>query len=903
MDLDEHQDQDRDRHLVDAGHARRFVFQGVGSRGDVAPLIAVGRELGRRGHECHLLANAAYGSDAEAAGMRFWPITRQAEIFWEAERRNDENFYFQCLPAVADAFRALGLDGGPPARDTVVVNADRVFASNLLCERADLPTVRLYLTPASLRSAAAPCWPAGRKAAGHLGHTFRKYALPRQFDSQDRDPRRLGVINARRSAIGLPPVDDVEYVEPHVRRQVALFPDWFAAPAEDWPYGVECVGFPLARAAAPMRPAPLPAALASFLAAHLAPIVFTPGTGVTRGVDELLAHARACCDLLGRPGVFLSPSVGAEAAAAAGGAQPVLCLDYVDLGAFLDRAALLVHHGGIGTTAAALGAGVPQIIVPRYFDQPDNGRRVTRLGVGGVVERASLSGTALAAAARPLLDGDAGARASLRRRIAETDAVARCADILESVPAGQPAPERRAGASSAGARRTVLFVIWHEDGHLASPAAIARRLQARGDRVVFAAAASFARRLRALGFEHVNLSGASDWGRRWGIFNDLPNRAALGEAVDRLVETFDAIVRRVRPSAILFDSLLSPFGVMAEAAGVPWATYETNLACEFDPAVPPPGRMIVPDGSDEAARRIADAWRAELDLTLAARESARAADLPLDWSQRHFGAVVVEELERRVGRRLALDRLTLRTPVPLVPRMILAPRELDFARGRSARGAWVGACIDERRAEPAFPWDQIPRDLPIAYCAFGTQSLRNPEAPAHLRAIVEAFARRDDFFLVLACPASHRPAAGAARRMLWVDRAPQLALLRRASLAVTHAGYNSVKECAAAGVPMIAVPLSHDQPRNAALVEHLGLGVAFAPGAALTADAIDAAITRVRRSTAMRARCAEMKRAVARSASGAAACDFIDALIAGQAPGAALAGGAGASWSDTALPA
>jgi UDP:flavonoid glycosyltransferase YjiC (YdhE family) len=45
----------------------------------------------------------------------------------------------------------------------------------------------------------------------------------------------------------------------------------------------------------------------------------------------------------------------------------------------------VVHHGGVGTTAKALAAGVPQVVVPVAYDQPDNGRRVVRLGVGAML--------------------------------------------------------------------------------------------------------------------------------------------------------------------------------------------------------------------------------------------------------------------------------------------------------------------------------------------------------------------------------------------------------------------------------------------------------------------------------------------------------------------------------------
>jgi len=60
---------------------------------------------------------------------------------------------------------------------------------------------------------------------------------------------------------------------------------------------------------------------------------------------------------------------------------------HADLNSVLQGAAAIVHHGGIGTTAQAARAGVPQVIVANRFDQPDNAVRVAQLGLGGAVLR------------------------------------------------------------------------------------------------------------------------------------------------------------------------------------------------------------------------------------------------------------------------------------------------------------------------------------------------------------------------------------------------------------------------------------------------------------------------------------------------------------------------------------
>jgi len=119
---------------------------------------------------------------------------------------------------------------------------------------------------------------------------------------------------------------------------------------------------------------------------------------------------------------------------AAGGAPEdrVVSLDYVDLGALLPQAALLVHHGGMGTTARALEAGIPQIICPHGYDQPDNGARIVDLGVGAVAEVSKSSGEVWASAASELLESESVAvkLRQLSSRLAGSSAVARAADLL-----------------------------------------------------------------------------------------------------------------------------------------------------------------------------------------------------------------------------------------------------------------------------------------------------------------------------------------------------------------------------------------------------------------------------------------------------------------------------------------
>jgi rhamnosyltransferase subunit B len=85
------------------------------------------------------------------------------------------------------------------------------------------------------------------------------------------------------------------------------------------------------------------------------------------------------CESTGRRGLLLTQFREQLPARLPAG---VLHFDYLPFSTVLPRTAALVHHGGIGTTAQAISAGIPQLVVPFAHDQPDNAVRVQGLGVG-----------------------------------------------------------------------------------------------------------------------------------------------------------------------------------------------------------------------------------------------------------------------------------------------------------------------------------------------------------------------------------------------------------------------------------------------------------------------------------------------------------------------------------------
>jgi hypothetical protein len=190
-----------------------------------------------------------------------------------------------------------------------------------------------------------------------------------------------------------------------------------------------------------------------------------------------------------------------------------------------------------------------------------------------------------------------------------------------------------------------------------------------------------------------------------------------------LANGFEAAVERYRPSAVLIDTLYSGMGLLPEGAGVPWAIYETDLMREYDPLGPPRDELIVP-GREDSPQRLRDAWLASLRKQKAQQKEARSK------RPQTFPRDIVAALEHRCGATVRFERHLCKPPVARVPRMVFAPRAFDFPRERTEKLAtWVGSCIDDQRCEPSFPWHRLP-PKPLAYCAFGTQSLRDRQAPA-----------------------------------------------------------------------------------------------------------------------------------------------------------------------------
>jgi UDP:flavonoid glycosyltransferase YjiC (YdhE family) len=188
---------------------------------------------------------------------------------------------------------------------------------------------------------------------------------------------------------------------------IGMFPSWYGPPQPDWPPQCKLVGFPRFDAT---EGGPLAADVAEFCAAGDPPVAFTFGTGMMHAASLFRAAAQAC-RILGARAIFLTRYAHQLPAPLPPSIRHVSFAPFREL---FPRCGAIVHHGGVGTLAEGLAAGVPQLILPVAYDQTDNATRVRRIGAGEWISAPAATGERIARALARLLSQSPQTRARLK---------------------------------------------------------------------------------------------------------------------------------------------------------------------------------------------------------------------------------------------------------------------------------------------------------------------------------------------------------------------------------------------------------------------------------------------------------------------------------------------------------
>lgn len=274
-------------------------------------------------------------------------------------------------------------------------------------------------------------------------------------------------------------------------------------------------------------------------------------------------------------------------------------------------------------------------------------------------------------------------------------------------------------------------------------------------------------------------------------------------------------------SASEFDSIF--WALLAFKAKVKTLYLYDVLGGAANNTVPPIYTQLISNGTWWATVKIIWAWQYHKFMTKLSelRLALNAVD--------YLSTQKIKQLAAYCGYPVSEIRFVTDMPSPQLnlPQLALFPKQFDFPEVNRKGRFYGDASIDLNRKQVGFPWHRLRAKTPLTYTALSTLPLlKTSDCKKFFQTVIDTSLQWPEWDWVIAIGKAlgvdefeNIPA-----NVILVNQAPQLELLKKASLMITHGGPSSVKECIYFGVPMIVFPLWFDQHGNVARIIYHGLG-------------------------------------------------------------------------------
>jgi sterol 3beta-glucosyltransferase len=413
----------------------RIAVIALGSRGDVQPYVALAKGLNAAGHQVRLLSHENFAGLTKAHGLEFCPMYGNVqEIVESPEMRallEKGNFLAITRYSSKEAKRATiqWAETGLVAcqgMDLLLAGVGGLFLGLALAEKLGIPFLPAYVFPfTATRAFPGVLFPQSIARFGGivnwLSHQVVKQILWQGSRAQDAAARRQVLRMPAAPFFGPQPnnryptlygFSSAVISKPTDWKNTVLTGYWFLEAASDW------------------TP---PLSLMKFLEAGKPPVYIGFGSMGSRNPEATANLVLQAVEKTGQRAILMSGWGGLQAENVP---DSVYLVDSVPHDWLFPRMAAVVHHGGAGTTAAGLRAGVPTVIIPFFGDQGFWGQRVKTLGVGTApIPRKKLTVEKLAQAIQmavsdPVMRQQA---ASLGAKIRNEDGIAKIAAIIHEI--------------------------------------------------------------------------------------------------------------------------------------------------------------------------------------------------------------------------------------------------------------------------------------------------------------------------------------------------------------------------------------------------------------------------------------------------------------------------------------
>ncbi|OBK79200.1 glycosyltransferase [Mycobacterium sp. 1274761.0] len=413
----------------------KFVLASYGSRGDAEPCVALGCELLRRGHDVHVavapdmvgfvesagLAAVGYGPDARKWLDAFRAfLTQLTRAPWRVKDlsklwRENRALLSQYLDDTNTTLIRLAEDA-----DLLLTGVLGEDAAANVAEYYNVPLATLHFLPFRAHGQLSPLLPGTLQRKAMILSQWLQWRMLLK-KAEDRQRGELGLPRAKSPS----PRRITERGSLEIQAYDEM---WFPEVAAEWAH----IGYnrPFVGALTVELPTHADDEVASWIAEGTPPIFFGFGSQPVESGAATIAMIGAACEELGERALVCS---GWSDLSNIPHFDHVKVVDAVSYAAIFPSCRAVVHHGGIGSTAAGLRAGVPTLILSMMQDQAALGAVVKRLGVGTTRRFSSSNRESLVADLRTILTPQyaAQAREVATRMTKPAESVACAASLLE----------------------------------------------------------------------------------------------------------------------------------------------------------------------------------------------------------------------------------------------------------------------------------------------------------------------------------------------------------------------------------------------------------------------------------------------------------------------------------------